>query len=423
MFSRSDRGLQAMRGSGPGPALLRALLIPAALLLPAAAGEAALAALGQPPGTGNSSAPGSPAGPATALNLETQPHFAWRQGEAIPIMVETRRVRAGAISLAAGPFVEESRRTPLQLSFCLAETPNGPCTRPSIEANAHKPLWLVPTGSAEAGSYKGNVRIVADSGLGAEKPLTISVTGNEWRLWGLIALVAGVLLSFLLAVWMPHLRRRDLAIHPFALLAERLRRAEARLGPGEAPASRARASEIRAELTPARLEQLGLVPGRWPSPTAPADPGEELKRLFDSVQAQVAAIEMLAAAIVRAPDEDTRQALDALAAADDFPEDLEARIDAVRGLRSFADGATRAAEIPTPAELVAREETRNLLFWFVSAVVSVLVGYALLVDADPTFGGWTKVVGAFLWGLGVSTTGTKLAEMPQGNIRTALRPA
>jgi hypothetical protein len=45
-----------------------------------------------------------------------------------------------------------------------------------------------------------------------------------------------------------------------------------------------------------------------------------------------------------------------------------------------------------------------------------------LDSASGSFGGWTKVVALFLLGLGLSTAGTKAAEVTQGQIRTALRP-
>lgn len=405
------------------------LLFPLALVMPAGASEAAQAAqeapaLNQSAAPQTSQTPAQPRAAAGSLTMDVPSPTRWRPGAAIPIGVGTKALAVRNLTVASAPFAKSETSDPLQLTFCLAKTPEGTCGPQSVARDSYKQFWLIGSGSAEAGTYEGTVRLLGAGGAEAIKPLTIAVTTRVWQVWGLGALLAGVLLSFLLSVWMPHQRRRDLAIRPFALLAERLRESQARLPEGEAPAVRDKAKAVQAELALTRLQAHGLVPGVSPSAAAAADPGDELKKYFDAAQAKVAALEILVAAIGRTTDAAKRTALNALAAATDFPQpNLAAQIDAILVGPAFAAARRAAATMPTPAELVTREEARNLLFWFVSSVISVAVGYVLLVDANPSFGGWKDVVAVFLWGLGLSTTGAKLSDLTQAQIRTGLRPA
>lgn len=394
-----------------------------ALLAPVAQSHAIQGNQGLPSELG-AATPRLPEAAAGSIFLDVQTPVRWREGVAIPIVVAAKSVPAKDLAVAAGPFVQAATADALQLDFCLAEKPKGPCGLQSVAANSQKAFWLIATGSAEPGSYTGTVRLLGHGGLEVNKQVTIAVTEDGWRAWGLAALIAGALLSFLLAVWMPHQRRRDLALRPFALLAERLRKVRVTLVSGEESNVSARAQALLRELTPARLNEIGLIPGRWPSSSPATDPGEQLKIHFDGVQAKVAGLEALAAAITGTRDPRQQEDLDDLAAAADFPQpDLAARINGILDPQERAGSPTVAATMPTPAELVIREEARNFLFWLASSVITVIAGYALLVDADISFGGWTDVAAVFLWGLGLSTSGTKIADLTQTQIRTAFRPA
>jgi hypothetical protein len=395
------------------------------------AGSTALAAAAQPvaePVAGRATAVGNnapkvlPTG--AALTLEMPATLNWKSEEGIPLSLMTKLAAAEELSLAAGPFVDTATGKPLQVKFCIARHPGGRClVRPTLRANAQTNVWAVGRGRAEPGSYSGTVSLISTNGLSASKSLTLTATDDRWRFWGLVALVLGVLLSFFMTVWLPHQRARDLSVLPFAQLRQRLAKARAKLGSNEGSHVKAKIHDYMEELDPISLAAEGLVPGRWPSATPTEPPAEQVKQRVEELSARVAAAETLAFAIRSVEDAQKKLDLDALAQDPAFPNtDLASRIaTTIAGTRS----TFRAASVKAirPADIIMREETRNMAFWLVSSLLSVMLGYVLLVDSDPTFGGWADVAAALLWGLGLSTAGSKLADLTVGQVRTGLRPA
>jgi hypothetical protein len=375
---------------------------------------------GQPGQPGTVTSPGLPAGAALSVDVPAQ--LSWSPGQRVPLAVGAKLAAAPDLTAVVGPFVDASTMKPLQSSFCLAPSVSDPCgAKLSLASNSIGQLWLVGTGDAEPGSYAGSVRLTAGNGLQTSVPLILNVSSDRWQLLGLAALALGVLLSFVTSVWLPHQAARDLALMPFAQLQPRVRAAIASLEPADKEL-RARARALLGQLSPTWLQSHGLVPPVWPSASPTAAGSGALQQHLDDTQAWLTAIETLAAAMTRAPDAATRKRLDDLAADPAFPQPgLQVSIDQILGVK-LAPGGLGSAEALTPATLVFREEVRNFAFWLISSVLSVAVGYVLLVDGDPSFGGWKDATTALLWGLGVTTAGTKLADLGVGQVRAVLQP-
>lgn len=385
----------------------------------------------QPPANGaaqgGTSAPatqsGQPALPSeAALTLEAPAQLSWKPGSRIPLVVGAKLADAPGISVVAGPFVDGSTMKSLQASFCIAESATGPCGKnPAIASNALGQLWLVGDGNAEPGSYVGTIRLVASNGLQASAPITLNISTERWQQRGLVALILGVALSFLMSVWLPQQKSRDLALAPFVHLQPRVLTVLGLFSDGDT-ASIAQAKALLARLRSETLESEGLIPPVWPAAKATLPSADAVTAYMDDAQKRLAALELLADGLDRAPDAATRKKIDKLAAANGFPQDdLGIKINQLLGINPAPGAPSVSGRGITPATLVLREEVRNFSYWLVSSILSVALGYVLLVDSNASFGGWSDVASAFLWGLGVATAGTKLADVSVAQLRGGLQ--
>jgi hypothetical protein len=358
-----------------------------------------------------------------SLLIEAPSEQNWWASGAIPIVVSAKGAAAPRISLGAGPFVDAEHKNSLGSDFCLAPSEHTECQGDvSLDANEQRTLWLKGTGtSARPGTYVGTLRLVARNGLEGSKSITLLVTSGGWQVAGLLALLAGVVASWILTKLLPHLRNRDASLVPFARLGERLSEIEDRISGFKAQRVSATLGTIRASNSTRWLVEKRLLAGWWPSPD-PYSGAEELKSHLDSQTKAVAGLERLAEAFRIASKEQVVR-LDALVREDFPPFDLEEKISAILnpGVRTVA--RDEANEPPSLGMIVLREAAHNAAFWIVSSFLSVALGYVLLVDGNPAFGGWRDVLAALLWGLGLSSAGSKLSELTAGQVITTLQPA
>jgi hypothetical protein len=353
------------------------------------------------------------------LRVESEGSARWDPERALPLVLWSR-IPLPRIHFVAGPFTETTRFQSLQLKWCLAASPEGPCIRSlSLPANQPREAWLIAEGAGEAGSYLGQFHFVAETGDSVSRQMTINISSRWWRRAGIAALLLGIALSFGISIWIPHSRDRDLALRPFVLMRARVDEAALDLPAGSFPGIHQRIEEVRRDTEARRLKERGMVPGRIPGPPLSAASLEERNKEAARLEELVAGIESLAAAARRTSDPDKRAKLDELGADPTFPRNLESQMPRALG-RNAAAGFARSATL-TPSRLVSREEARNGVAWAVWAAISALVGYFLMIDADQAFGGWLDVAAVLLWALGVTTTGARLTDLTAGNLRTALR--
>jgi hypothetical protein len=353
------------------------------------------------------------------LRIEAPASIQIEPGDAIPFLFSA--TRSVTSSVAVGPFIESTRHQSLQSEPCFQLQIGGRC-QPMITvgANSFQRAWLSIPGSPEGGRYAGNIRLLTPAGERVDHQIVIDVRDGFWRAIGAAALAVGILLSFLLAVWVPHSRDRERTLRQFLLLRARAEQAESLLPPG-VPDLRSRIEELRAATEPTRLAAESLVPGVIPGTGTAAAEVERRNAELARLERVVAAIEILTRAIRReSPTE--HGILDAIAGATDFPQaDINAEIDQALGNAANARGAGIGASEFAVQRLIFREEVRNGAYWIVSSVVTALLGYVLLIDADPSFSGWSDVAATFFWGLGLATAGSKLGDLTPGQLRTALR--
>jgi len=367
--------------------------------------------------TSGSATPPPPLPAGASIDIDVPAQLSWTPGARIPLAVSTKLAPAPDVSVLVGPFVEASTMKPLQVGFCIAESATADCAdKVEIPPNSLRQLWLVGAGSADAGNYAGTIRLAASNGLMNATPLSLRISSGEWQARGFWALVIGVVLSFLMSVWLPNQRARDEGMMPFLQLKPRVQAVIGQLKGGDAAMTKA--VSLKGELEPDWLRAHNFIPPLWPAATTVPVSPDALKAQMDSVQKRLAALELLAPAMAQSANAATRKKLDALAADPEFPwADMQAQINGVLGLQA-APG--RGDEI-TPATLVFREEARNLAFWLISSFLAVALGYVMLIEGNPSFGGWKDVATGLLWGLGVATAGTKVADLTVGQVRVALR--
>ena len=369
----------------------------------------------------------------TVTNLSTPPTGAsltvavpvdlrWSADKPIGLVLSAQGAAAPGVVLAAGPFVETQSKRSAPIDLCLRTAPQGQCVDDiSIAANRPLNLFLASRSQAdlEPGAYTGTLRFLAGNGLKADQTIQLEVTSDWWRRAGMIALVLGTVLSFLLSVLFPYWRDREFALRPFVILKDRLDAARESRRKLATPNLDGLSAKIERTLTPKWLVAQGLIGRRLPSFAGPPDV-TALKAHLDAQAKWSVTIERLTSAALSRPD--VLDKIDAIAVAPDLtPENVDAKINAAIGAPNLRRLQEESGSL-TLADIAFREDVRNGIAWILSSLLSVALGYVILIDNDPSFGGWTDLAGALLWALGLSVAGGKIAEVTSGQLRGVLRP-
>ncbi len=368
--------------------------------------------------------------PATGATLvvEGAPELNWRASEAIQLNVWAKGAEAAALNATAGPFFDSDSHQALNVAYCLAASPNGPCGETlTIPANSQRTLWLAPApgGAAPtAGRYAGTVRLIALNGLEADRTLTLIVSPLLARALGVVALTIGVVAAWILTIWLPYWQDRSASLRPFARLVRRVKAAGRRLAKSHAPHTAAQIQATLANLSVSYLRDQGLIGGCLPPyGRTDADPAG-LKVELEAQAKRVAAIEMLVHALLeKATKDPARGKVDALAAAAAFPQpDLAAEIETAATGKQLLQAAM-VVPIPSLGTLEFRQAIGDLTLWFFSAATTIITGIVLVIAANPAFGNALDLVTALLWGLGMTAGGAKLTAPGNAQFRTVFRPA
>ena len=362
--------------------------------------------------------------PPTGANLTVAvpTDLRWSADKPIGLVLSAQGAAAPGVVLAAGPFVETQSKRSAPIDLCLRTAPQGQCAdNISIAANRPLNLFLASRSQAELdpGTYTGTLRFLAGNGLKAEQTIQLEVTSDWWRRAGVIALLLGTVLSFLLSVLFPYWRDREFALRPFVILKDRLDAARESRRTLATIKLNALSTKIERTLTAKWLVAQGLIGRKLPSFTGPPD-ATALKAHLDAQAKWVVAIERLTSTALSHPD--LLDKIDSIAAAPDLtPENVDAKINASIGAPNLRRLREESGSL-TLADIALREDIRNGIAWVLSSLLSVALGYVILIDNDPSFGSWTDVAGALLWALGLSIAGGKIAEVTSGQLRGVLRP-
>ena len=405
--------------------------------------------------------------PATSWTLQSPP-AATRgidTGDGVPLWVSVSGAQ-GVAGLQLGPteLIDAGTQNALAgNAWVLCPTPQ-PCDDAPrhLAGNQSHQLWLWPravagaaAGAASAvptlapGKYSGSVTLVSgDKPEGKSLTLSVQVSSLGWKVWGVLAIAAGVAAAWAFTVLLRHRLNRDQLLLPAVVLREAVKVLESQLdglprhpsaGQPPTPAWPAVSRRLTA-LTDALDEDKVLLskglPPRWPSPwqagTTPTSLDNYCSHL-DEQSRWVGALQLLVRTGIvpvartggalpppllpaQALAWNTAAAgLDAQAAGPSapLPEVLATSIQAIvaefnRALAvargpSAAPGGTPLAQQPGPTadQLRVRIALEGTAAWAFVMLATVLVGSYVLVFKNAGFGTGLDLIECLMWGLGL----------------------
>ena len=305
-----------------------------------------------------------------------------------------------------------------------------------------RPLMIQMSGPGPSGSFTGTLRFAADHlTLTRDVQLQVKATSRSAKVWGLIWVFAGLLVSwFLTAGLKPRLARLQ-ALRPVAAmraaieLFEREVDAVTKKSPQPPPpilsSLGSEAEELRQGLDTTVLEELGMLPSPALTDEQSVASAASLQKRLDETSGRLAVLMIVLREGVRPllrdletgadPNRvatalsDIERALPSLRTA----EEARAKITAARqaAFRIAGDVAPRGAVADNVQTIDFRIEQTNNVVWFIWACVSLVVAAATIFP-DPDFGGASDFALSFLWGFGLTSFGASLPSLTTGAIGT-----
>ena len=341
-------------------------------------------------------------------------------------------------------------RTPM-LRLCGAAS-SGRGSPPQIPAGQAAPVELrLDTSALTAGVYTGGITLAAEGGTGT-KTLELRVehtSAGRWA-WGGLAILAGIVLSWLATTFLRRLSIRTAALASAAAIADRAQRlldevkaAETKTGQ---PMSRltGRLTDVRSALSLETLKELGYIPSSVPNPVVVAtDPNPAYAQYLTEQRGRLDAL----AALVRDglpeplaawPDAGHRAAaaaaLTSLDGAADTAQTVAAAQAAVIAILAAFHAAlggphaappgtppAGAATMPSARELEIRLQHVSLSAWGIWLLLTLVAGLSVLIFTNYGFGVPLDYCKCLLWGVGVPAAGQSLQQTTASTISTSLK--
>jgi hypothetical protein len=405
--------------------------------------------------------PDSTASSAWTVQGPTGGRWVLRWGNELEITVAAGDQPLRNVRLAGSTLQSVETGAPLRvgrLQLCRVDPPQTPprraavCTPPPEIAAGNQAVFalrLEPK-SVPAGIYTGAVLLAADGGTGV-KTVELRVektTVGEWGLGG-IAIAAGVLLGWLLTVFLRQLNARATAKLPASLIldgVEELRtqvKAASQLTEVPFPtlATQFKAREEALKLSV--LEGKGFIPPAVPNPFAASPDNTAAYQQYLTEQGtRVRALEVIVRlgigyAVARWPDAPNRQPikkalarLDAAASTHTEPAAAEAAVRQIladmRNELGDPPGMLKQEEaggaaMPPVREVQLQIQRVSLLGWGLTTLVTILAGLVVLVVTNYGFGTLLDYIKCVFWGLGLPIAGQQLQQLTPSSIYTIFR--
>lgn len=366
----------------------------------------------------------------------------WNLGsmQALSVPIRTGEVEATGIVLqqAALSGDDKLKRTLGTEHFVLCSNASGECT----EAGQTQPprsartLYVRPSGPLPTGIFKGNLLIAAAEKTDPEVlAITLYSPRADGALLGWLALVAGVLVSLLVQVfvrtWVQ--RRQDKAA--IALLRKRFHQVVADFGrlPGELKVAAEQWKADAARFVTDMKDLDDLVRSRVPQPFADEVTSVETLKAGIERHARTAlhlrtllrdGLERVAVILrdkpaVKSDAETAARDIASLGAADDVATKIREILVELRRKAAAPPVVTLAADRRAPGaefqSLRLQIAALSLAVWLLWAGVSVISGALLLIYQNPAFGTEYDLLVCLAWGLGVTVAGQQASQLgPSG---------
>jgi hypothetical protein len=400
----------------------------------------------------------APERPRFSWTIEAMPNVAIEPDQAIPVAIAASGVAATQVRATLSTLVEKSSRkalAPAGFKLC-PQAEVSSCTGPlTVPVNEPTRAWL--HGATGPGQFEGSVTLAS-----AELPQGQKLTMNVWvsSLWhqgfGVLAILAGVLLNLVVSVGLRNRANRNQLLKPVALLHEGLDRVEAALGqiylPPGIDKSRvsARLADQRRALNPTVLESNGLpseIASPWPAGSTTL---EMYRQHVQAVSDWLGAIEIVVVdgfagvqqrwsrANAAGKTLELMQALDeiqSLMSGTEAPKADAMRTAVGAALAKFdrtlfvheadREGVQQPAqaqsEVRTPEQLRVETGILSVAGWSILALVTTLVGAYVLVWSPGSAGFGTPLdyLLCFAWGIGLATAGQQLSQATTSTVASS----
>lgn len=407
----------------------------------------------QQTGIGQQSAPAQPGAPSApapptpplAWSASTPATMALERGSALPVAITATRPLQGV------RVVYSTLQDPTSEAIIPPDSLHVGRTNACAGDAGYAPLdpkpILLCVHATTAGSYNGTV-VLGALNAGEAKPfnLTVHVTSGTYRLRGAGLIALGIIVSWMVTVFLRRVSARNDALLPAAQLrgkveelAMRIAAAQRPLGGESVVGSFNRViTDLREALSESNLTQQRYVPGVLSSAFAgSAAVGEGYPQFLQEKGTRIAVLTILIRGLEQVATIESYPIANRVGAAnmiDDQAGDaagtLEQATTAVASAIEFmkagrvpaaaANVQLAGSGMPTTQELLMHQQFVNATTWLVWAILTLVAGYAALVLSNPGFGTPTDLVKCFLWGLGVQVAGTQLQQITPSTISSTI---
>jgi hypothetical protein len=307
-----------------------------------------------------------------------------------------------------------------------------PCsaTIPSLQPGVNGITLHIKDEFHDPGIYAGSIVIAADQRSETDSfPFTVESTTRRRRLWGAFFILVGTVVAWFANIYAKNKNDRNRALIPASRVDSVLDvlRTNVNSLAEEIEVSLAetlrRIDGLREQLSPAQLASKGFIPSRW-SASAGNDHNTDYQTFLSGITTEASAMQSVIAGARslwrRTSDgqqktqlkEKFTEKLDDVASSVKTPSEAEQGLQQITPQPVLATmlnaGQTRIAPIPSTSELQVQYERLNAWLWLIWAVVTVFLGYFVVVASNGGFGSDIDYAKAFFWGISVQLAGQNL---------------
>ena len=306
-------------------------------------------------------------------------------------------------------------------------------------------LFVLPT-FHDKGVFAGTLALCsAGKASVATLKLTVNASTPTARISGALLIAAGIAIYVLVTVILRQRSRQLTALLPASRLVEALRTLQAT---AKGVAQKAKVSlpillgnekvensleSLISKLSTKNLQKQGFLPPLLTNPFQAPDPGTDYQQFLQGI----GTVEMNLAIIVRdglervmflwptLDEESARKGLgqlDDLTSQADAPDPMRQKVDkTVSDIHRRGGAESRAslafvpsgAVAPTPSvqEITVQLEYLSGLGWLIWALLTFLIGCAVLILSNHGFGTWQDLAKCLAWGLGIQAAGQGLQAL------------
>jgi hypothetical protein len=331
--------------------------------------------------------------------------------------------------------------------------PAGAADRPQPPASRIT-LWLVvDEGVVPNGTFIGNLFIDTEPVTDTKTlQLTIQHTTHAAKIWGVVGILAGVIVAWVITVFARSRINRDQALLPVAVLQQKVEAIKQDLGAipkvlqNLVPDTQKALATVTADLNKDNLDNKQLLPPSLPaiSPSTTQAAGlqnflQTKSQVVDNLDVIVTGIKAAAALDVPSLPDARLTALKVLVSNVDqlsasVPQSSDGLRTKIQALFNTFNAVPEAQVAGASAQLLAMPDgvplstlhlqmeiqTITLLFWAVWGSLSVLTGFIVLVMPAPGFGTVADYLRCLLWGFGLPVAGQGLQTLTMSSLNTQL---